>query len=115
MGLKAILKSAGKTAFKVAGDAKRTFTYTQTVDDGVAEVKETVFSVDAIMGEYSHIVVAQSENILPGDVPATVLVADMQVIPEKGDILTEGDETFRVENFLKDPVGVTYELQLRSM
>lgn len=119
MGLKAIFQTAGRTAFRIAGDVKVPCTYTAVIDGDIEEPVAPVnalCTVDVVFGQFS-IMERVNSNIQPEDVPGTVLVEDMQGKPKRGHTVMRLDtgEVYSVLGYTADPAGVTYRLHLRGV
>lgn len=120
MGLKAIFQTAGRTAFRLAGDVKVPCTYTAVIEgdieDPVAPVNPALWTVDVVFDQFS-IMERVNSNIQPEDVPGTVLVEDMHGKPKRGHTVMRLDtkEVYSVLGYTADPAGVTYRLHLRGV
>jgi hypothetical protein len=116
MGMKSIFQAAAKVAFSVAGDIKKSCTYTQAQDDGINDEEVVSWSIDVLFGEFSR-EEKRDLKILPGDVKGTVLFSDMEVEPIRGDevLVISSDVTFSVFDFSSDPAEATYVLHLRTV
>lgn len=120
MGLKAIFQTAGRTAFRIAGDVKVPCTYTAVIEgdieDPVAPVNPALWTVDVVFDQFS-IMERVNSNIQPEDVPGTVLVEDMHGKPKRGHTVMRLDtkEVYSVLGYTADPAGVTYRLHLRGV
>ena len=118
MGLKAIFQTAGRTAFRIAGDVKVPCTYTAVIDGYIEGPVAPVNGeeVDVVFGQFS-IMERVNSNIQPEDVPGTVLVEDMQGKPKRGHTVMRLDtgEVYSVLGYTADPAGVTYRLHLRGV
>ena len=128
MGLKAIFQTAGRTAFRIAGDVKVPCTYTAVIDGDIEEPVDPVngeepvvdepalWPVDVVFGQFS-IMERVNSNIQPEDVPGTVLVEDMYGKPKRGHTVMRLDtmQVYSVIGYTADPAGVTYRLHLRGV
>ena len=121
MRLKAIFQTAGRTAFRIAGDVKVPCTYTAVIDGEEPVADEVALcTVDVVFGQFSimeRVAGSANSNIQPEDVPGTVLVEDMQGKPKRGHTVMRLDtgEVYSVLGYTADPAGVTYRLHLRGV
>ena len=114
MGLKGVFQAAGKVAFNVAGDVKRSCTYRSITKSGLSAISRELFTVNVIFADFNTLEQATNGNVQPGDTQAVVLVADMLAIPKAGDQLVDGSDEYTVLSYTSDPAQVTYTIHVRK-
>ena len=114
MGLKGIFQAGAELAFSIAGDVKKSATYSSITNNGIDAATSVDFTVEFVPGSFTTVEKMLNDNILRNDSTALVLVADMSVEPKQGDKLVEGTNTYTVIDFETDAAEATYSLHIRK-
>ncbi len=120
MGLRSVFANAAAAAFTAVGDIATTVTYRRSVttyvpSTGANSVVNTDYTVSSILVKYSEAELTLDPSLKVSDQKMIVQQASLAVTPStQTDTVIAHGKTYKVVNYVPDPAGATYTVQLRA-